>query len=248
MKRFFRPLPCFLFGLLPIVAGAATWTVSGPTYVLNANGTTYATVALCQAAAEKLPTGAYHCTSSGVTTIVGTANPSSPTPPPSGAQWGYDAGRWNWAGDYSSNAVPNYHDTQGASLSGSTDIAVQVVGAWGLWQPYMCQNVQSPVPECTGLWSYSTAGMTKLTFMLKPTVANQQWSVYFMGVGDRNLNCPKNVLEYGPTPVVGTWATYTIPLSDVCVGGGINVYKFAIQDQTGLGSNTWYVDNVGFIP
>jgi hypothetical protein len=25
-----------------------------------------------------------------------------------------------------------------------------------------------------------------------------------------------------------------------------SVYKFAIQDQTGLGHNTFYLDNVGF--
>jgi hypothetical protein len=249
MKRFLSPLICSIPGLLPIAASAATWTVAAPTYVLDANGTAYATAALCQAAAERLPAGTYHCTDSGIITIVGSAAPPPPPAlPPSDAQWGYNAGQWTWAGDYSSNAVANYHDTQGASLSGSTDIAIQVVGAWGIWTPYMCQDVQSPMPECTGLWSYSTAGMTKLTFMLKPTVANQQWNIYFMGVGDKGLNCTKNVLSYGPAPVVGKWATYTIPLSDLCVGGGINVYKFGIQDQTGLGSNTWYADNVGFIP
>jgi hypothetical protein len=249
MKKFFSALLCLIASLLAAAAGAATWTVTGPTFVLDANGTIHATQALCQAAAEKLAAGTYHCTDSRITTIVGSAAPPPPPPPPpSGAQWGYNAGQWSWAGDYSANAVPNYHDTQGASLSGSNDIAVQIVGAWGLWQPYMCQDAHVPMPQCTGLWSYSTADMTKLTFSLKPTVANQQWSVYFMGVGDQNLNCFKDVLKYGLAPVVGKWATYTIPLSDLCVGGGIDVYKFAIQDQTGLGRNTWYVDNVGFIP
>jgi hypothetical protein len=248
MKRFLNSGLLLASALLPIAASAATWTVTGPTFLLDANGSVYASAALCQAAAEKLPPGTYHCTNTGVTTIVGSATPSPPALAVSGTQWGYNAGRFNWAGDYSSNATPNYHDTQGASLSGSTDIAVTVTGAWGLWQPYMCQAAQSPVAECTALWSYSTAGMTKLTFMLKPTVANQQWSVYFMGVGDRNLNCAKDVLSYGPAPVVGKWATYTMPLSDLCVGGGIDIYKFAIQDQTGLNHNTWYVDDVGFTP
>jgi hypothetical protein len=249
MKRFFAPLICLISGSLPAAADAATWTVTGPTYLLDATNTVYATTALCQTAAEKLAAGTYHCTDTGITTIAGSSTPPPPPPPPpSDAQWGYNAGQWTWAGDYSSNAVANYHDTQGGPLSGSTDIAVQVVGAWGLWQPYMCQDAHAPMPECTGLWSYSTAGMTKLTFSLKPTVADQQWSVYFMGVGDKNLNCAKNVLSYGPAPVVGKWATYTVALSALCVGGGIDIYKFAIQDQTGLGSNTWYVDNVGFTP
>jgi hypothetical protein len=62
-----------------------------------------------------------------------------------------------------------------------------------------------------------------------------------------------NPANYGPAPVVGKWATYKIPLSAVLTqyasGSPVfetSVYKFGIQDQTGLGSNVWYVDNVGF--
>jgi hypothetical protein len=44
---------------------------------------------------------------------------------------------------------------------------------------------------------------------------------------------------------VGVWGTYTIPLSDLGVKG-TSVYKFAIQDQTGLGHSVFYLDNIGF--
>jgi hypothetical protein len=86
-----------------------------------------------------------------------------------------------------------------------------------------------------------------LTFALKPTVANQKWNVYFVKVGDVPVGIYLNVSNYGPAPVVGQWATYTVPLSDLGVLG-TSIYKFCIQDQTGLSSNSWYVDNVGFVP
>jgi hypothetical protein len=141
----FPPRRCLIAGSLAATAGAATWTVTAPAYVLDANGTAYATELLCQAAAEKLPAGTYHCTNTGVTTIAGS---TAPAPlPPNDAQWGYNSGQWTWAGDYSANAVANYHDTQGASLSGSTDISVRVTGTWGFWQPYMCQDVHAPMAD-----------------------------------------------------------------------------------------------------
>jgi len=90
-------------------------------------------------------------------------------------------------------------------------------------------------------------------------VANQTWSLQFVAVGDTGIPCSYapnpaassagvNVNAYG-TPVVGQWTTYKIPLSVACVGTGTanpNVYKFHIQDQTGLATNKWYIDNVGF--
>jgi len=157
------------------------------------------------------------------------------TPPASATAWGYHAGVWSWATDYSFAVKVNYADTVGNAPG--KDIAVSLTNAWGGWLPVMAAN-----------WKYSTAGYTKLTFSLKPTVANQQWAVYFVGAGDVALpaGCGKDVLKYGPAPVVGQWATYTIPLSDLCVGGGIDVYKFGIQDKTGLSVNTWYVNDAGF--
>jgi hypothetical protein len=164
-----------------------------------------------------------------------TVNKSTPTPPASGTSWVYYNGLFDWPGDYSFVAVPNYSDTSGGPLSGAHDIKVTVTGAWGGWLPY-AQN-----------WNFNSAPYTKLTFALKPTVANQQWSVYFVKVGDVPVGIYLDVSKYGPAPVVGQWNTYTVPLSDLGVLGTA-IYKFCIQDRTGLSSNVWYVDNVGFVP
>jgi hypothetical protein len=167
-------------------------------------------------------------------TVSGTQPPPPPPPPPpSGTSWVYYNGVFDWPGDYSYEAVPNYSDTSGNPLSGSHDIKVTLTSAWGGWLPY-AQN-----------WSFNSAGYTKLTFALKPTVPNQSWQVFFVKVGDVPVGIYVDPAKYGPAPVVGQWNTYTIPLADLGVLG-TTIYKFGIADQTGLSNNSWYVDNVGF--
>ena len=56
----------------------------------------------------------------------------------------------------------------------------------------------------------------------------------------------RDVRKYGPAPVAGKWNVYTIPLADIGVAK-TKIYKFAIQDQTGLASNVFYVDDVAFV-
>jgi Carboxypeptidase regulatory-like domain len=164
-----------------------------------------------------------------------TVNTGAPTPPASGTSWVYYNGLFDWPGDYSFVAVPNYTDTSGGPLSGASDIKITITSPYGGWLPY-AQN-----------WNFNSAPYTKLTFALKPTVANQQWSVYFVKVGDIPVGIYLDVTKYGPAPVVGQWNTYTVPLLDLGVLGTA-IYKFCIQDKTGLSSNVWYVDNVGFAP
>jgi hypothetical protein len=159
----------------------------------------------------------------------------SGTPPAAGTSWVYYNGLFDWPGDYSFVAKANYHDKQGAPLSGKEDVKITLQAAYGGWLPY-AQN-----------WSFNSAPYKKLTFSLKPTVANQHWSVYFVKVGDIPVGISIDVAQYGPTPVAGQWNTYTVPLADLGVLG-TTIYKFAIQDKTGLSNNTWYVDNVGFVP
>lgn len=158
------------------------------------------------------------------------------TTPPPGIAWGYTNGVFLWAGDFNNAASANYADKVG--LPGGTDIAITLKGAWGEWLPYMSKT-----------FSYPTAGYTKLVLQLKPTVANQKWNLYFVGVGDVSLgaSCGVDLLKYGPAPQVGVWGSYSVPLADLCVLGK-PVYKFGLQDQTGLAVNTWYVYNVGFAP
>jgi hypothetical protein len=157
------------------------------------------------------------------------------TPAPAGTSWVYHDGAFDWPGDYSFVAVPDYKDTTGAPLSGAYDIKVTLTSAWGGWLPYALN------------WNFNSAGYTKLTFALKPTVENQKWNVYFVKVGDVPVGIYIDPTLYGPAPKVGQWATYTIPLSTLGVLGA-PIYKFCIHDETGLSNNTWYVDDVGFVP
>ena len=177
------------------------------------------------------------CTGSGGKAQVSTtvALNGSGTPPATGTSWVYYNGLFDWPGDYSFVAKADYSDTSGKPLSGKADVKITLQAAYGGWLPY-AQN-----------WSFNSAPYKKLTFSLKPTVANQHWSVYFVKVGDIPVGISIDVAQYGPTPVAGQWNTYTVPLADLGVLG-TTIYKFAIQDKTGLSNNTWYVDNVGFVP
>jgi len=167
---------------------------------------------------------------------VNPADAGTTTPPPApGTSWVYYNGQFDWPGDYSFQASANYKDSSGAPLSGAYDVKVTLNSAWGGWLPY-AQN-----------WDFNSQPYTKLTVALKPTVANQVWHIYFVKVGDIPVGVYIDPAKYGPAPVAGKWATYTIPLADLGVLG-TSIYKFCIQDQTGLSNNTWYVDNVGFAP
>jgi hypothetical protein len=216
--------------------------------ILNNNGTLSGTpqkagkysFELCAADTSSNLAATCAATSITVAAASGTTTPPPPPPPPtpppvSGTSWVYYNGVFDWPGDYSFVVTPDYADTSGAPLSGPHDIKITLNSAWGGWLPYALN------------WSFNSTGYTKLTFALKPTVANQKWNVYFVKVGDIPVGISIDASNYGPAPVVGKWATYTVPLSALGVLG-TDIYKFCIQDQTGLSNNTWYVDNVGFEP
>jgi len=174
--------------------------------------------------------------SQALTTITGGAGTSVQ---PGSTFWVYYNGIFNWGGDYSFVATANYTDKTGVPLSGSYDIAVTITSAYGGFLPY----AGGAVP----LWNFDSSPYSYLTFAFKPTVANQAAQVYFVKVGDIPVGVVVDPFngQYGPKPQVGVWGTYRIPLSDLGVKG-TSVYKFAIQDQTGLSHNVFYVDNIGF--
>lgn len=151
----------------------------------------------------------------------------------------YYNGVFNWGGDYSYALTPDYKDTSGNPVSGAYDIKM-TNSASGGWLPYAGGTVP--------MWNFDDSPYTKLTLTLKPTMPNQTWNLYFIKVGDIALppSCTVNLTSFGPAPVVGQWATYTVPLSTLCVSN-TSVYKFGLQDSTGH-ANTWYADNVGFVP
>ena len=170
---------------------------------------------------------------------------------PGNVFWIYHDGTFSWGGDYSTAAVPDYSSTAGAPESGPYDISITLTGQWGIWAPYAGGTVP--------MWDFDATGYKYITMDLRPTVSNQQWQFYFMQVGDVPIIGPNgqqtmvNLADYGPAPVAGQWATYKIPLSVVLTqyssGSPVyetHVYKFGLQDQTGLSKNVWYLDNVGF--
>lgn len=179
--------------------------------------------------------------------------------------WVYSAGAFNWprSNDYSYALTSvRYDDTTGAPLSGAKDIAI-VSQPFGGWQP------AAGVPLTPTNWDQDVTGMKSLTFALRPTGASQRWSLFFHKVGDVYVYDSSGKVEsvdvnsgaYGPAhPAPNQWSVYKVPLAEVLTdwdSGGApgagpavlltHVYKFAIADTTGA-AQTWYVDDVGFVP
>jgi hypothetical protein len=151
--------------------------------------------------------------------------------------WVYHKGTFYWPGDYSFAAKPFYADGAGGGVSGNKPIRVEVTSPWGGFLPF-ARN-----------WDFDSRPYAFLTFAFKPTVANQTAQVFFVKVGDIPVGVVVNPFngQYGPAPRVGEWGTYKIPLSDLGVLGK-SIYKFAIQDQTGLPHNVFFLDDIGFLP
>jgi hypothetical protein len=153
-----------------------------------------------------------------------------------GVAWVYEDGVFGWIDD-SFCAQADYQDTDGGPEEGPYDVAVHIQCAYGGWQPYVKST------------AFDVTGYRYLIFDLKPTTLTQQWSVAMGPVGDGGLG-PDVVLNinYGPASTPGVWGHYVMPLSVLGVASDAGVLMFAIQDQTGLGQNLFYVDNVGFSP
>lgn len=180
------------------------------------------------------------------TNSVGTGPASAPSPkfgPPYGGKSAnvYMGGIFYWQGDFNyGGGGCSYADTSGHPVNSPYDVMLYGGCAW---QPY------SPGSD------YDLTGDTFMVFDLKPTIAGDSWVVYYEKVGDLSVNAqavaPSDANgTYGPTPVVGKWATYKVPLENMNVGPGtdnVHIYKFCIKSQTNSSANTWYVNNVHYI-
>lgn len=162
---------------------------------------------------------------------------------PAGTAWVYYNGVFSWGGDWSFAATPNYKDTSGVPIEGAYDIEV-TNQQWGGWQPYVNSGCQAnPTTEC-----FATAGYNYLIFSAKPTVANQTFLVDFLSSGDTTDGVGVQTAAYcsgGSNPAIGVWETCKIPLSAFKLTNP-TILKFGLSDQTGLSSNHFYLDNVGF--
>lgn len=181
------------------------------------------------------------------------APPVTPIPPPAtDAYVIYQNGKFNWPGDYSGNTAAIDYAHTGQALSPETEcIQFTAKAPWAEWLPYSHAN-PGPFLDiskcCNGKQAVS------LQFMFKATLPNQSISVYAISAGD--VSPPSSVPGYhspaGALPV-GEWIIVNIPLSLMGLGAnqafsGNQFYKFAIQDQTGLSANVWYVDEVVLLP
>jgi Calx-beta domain len=170
---------------------------------------------------------------------------SAAAPVASGTLWVYSNGVFNWGGDWSFAASANYKDAAGAPVDGPFDIAI-TGQQWGGWQPYVNANCQSNISLC-----FATTPYKYIFFSAKPTVANQVFGVGFMSSGDTPdgpvLNDTSAYCSGGKNPPVGQWETCKIPIAAFSLTD-TTVLKFWITDQTGLGSNHYYLDDVGFSP
>jgi hypothetical protein len=149
--------------------------------------------------------------------------------------WVYRNGEFNWEGDYSWEALIDYHDKAGASADHKYVIAVKIVGKWGGFQPF------APGKR------FDVRPYKYLVYALKPTLPDQVFATGFEAINDV---ADGNVVTvsgppYGPVPVAGQWATYKVPLSAFALTNSY-IQKFAIADGTGHPANLFYVDNVGF--
>jgi len=161
------------------------------------------------------------------------------TPVEEGRHYVFHNGKFYWQGDYSWGVKIDYQDKSGAAPSGKYSIAVSGIGGF---QPYAPGYDFDP-----GKYKY-------LVVSLKPTIPAQTWDSACYAVHDVLTGHGINVLHYGPTPEVGKWNTYKIPLG---AGGydippGTHIYKFMFIDQTadqtnsGYTTNRWYVDDLYF--
>lgn len=156
--------------------------------------------------------------------------------------WVYYNGVFNWGGDWSFAATPNYKDTTGAPIEGTYDIVVSSQ-QWGGWQPFVNANCQSTVSLC-----FDTTPYKYLIFSAKPTVANQTFLIDVLSKNDTTDGIGVSTTPYcsgGANPAVGVWETCKIPLTALQLTD-TTILKFGLSDQSGLSSNTWYLDNVGF--
>lgn len=175
--------------------------------------------------------------SSASVTITGSTSTSGST------LWVYYNGVFNWGGDWSFAATPNYKDTTGVPIEGPYDI--EMTGQqWGGWQPYVSANCQSNILDC-----FITTPYKYLIFSAKPTVANQTFGSAVLSAGDTPDGVSVQDLSAycsgGSNPPVGQWESCKVPLSIYGLTD-LTILKFSISDQTGLSSNHYYLDNVGF--
>jgi len=186
------------------------------------------------------PTGGATLSTPSTATVTISGSSSAPS---GSTLWVYYNGVFNWGGDWSFAASANYKDTAGVPIEGPYD--VEITGQqYGGWQPYVSANCQSSIASC-----FITTPYKYLVFSAKPTVANQIFGSAVLSAGDTPdgtfLQDLSAYCSGGSNPPVGQWESCKVPLSAYSLTD-LTILKFSISDQTGVSSNHYYLDNVGF--
>jgi hypothetical protein len=130
--------------------------------------------------------------------------------------WVYNDGVFNWQGDFSypgGSITIDYADTAGVPESGAADISVSFTLEHAGFQPYAGNTTTS--------WDMEGGSFHYISLDLKPTVEGQVWEMFVLSrlpPGDVAAWSLVQLANYGPAPVVGTWATYKLPLSVLTIG------------------------------
>lgn len=168
-----------------------------------------------------------------------------------GADWVFNKGVFNWAGDWDSGGNANYASAIVGVDGKSKSIALP--GAYGFeyWLPYPKMN--SAGPASNGV-NYNLAGKTKMTIAIRPTKAGLSATIGFYRASgttdDIAFGNTINIVsaKYGCTTLtVLAWNVCTIPLIDFGLGSQTWIYKFIVQQQ-GATPQPWNIDQVGFLP
>lgn len=174
------------------------------------------------------------------------APPPVVTPPPASTAFVvYANGVMNWQGVYVSPAPPatySFTDISGKPPVGTQDLVMTPNG--GDFPVLDLYSNNSPSNNFAQSWS--TAGYTSLTFMVKES-AVVPVTLQFILAHDESGNLP--ILTLGPqycTGTVGTlWVTCTVSLTAAGVFN-TNIYKFGLQLGQKASKTALYVAAVGF--
>lgn len=160
------------------------------------------------------------------------APPVVVVPPPPVASPGdvYVGGKFLWPGDWSSVMKVNYTDSD---LAGLPCMSITTAAAWGEWLPY------APGQDL------NIAPYTALQFDIQPLTSGQKWQIYFEKVGDLPVGVALDPSKYAAIPA-SVWTTVKMPLKDFGILG-VDILKFAFQDQTGKVGVRTNLRNVRFV-
>lgn len=187
--------------------------------------------------------------------VVTASTPVTPTPPVTTTQKGatvYQNGVFSWAGDWNSSLLTNYADT---SVNAAGAIKATSTGQWAIWLPYAPPQGPPYTPgNATLTPSFNTTGYSTLSLQIYPTVASQTWSLAIykyttaagVTTGDIVVGTVQNIQQYCTPFAVKAWMTCNVPLSAMNATNLTTLYKFGLQDQSGLTGDVFYVNNVYF--